>query len=184
VATATRLDRKAKGALIALLVVIAIILVLTVRSAIIAVTPDSLVAAPNPANQDEIIQLGRHTVLLRHGSTGNKIAHWLHGGSKSSRAFEVSDAVFAPNSDALTSEGERRVTMFADMMNHVDSLKARVLVSASAVDSRIAQLRAGRLRAALVEHHVPSSRIDISPEPIKGGAGLSSRPELVVVLST
>lgn len=183
-ATAGRLDRRAKGALAGLLVVLALILVLTVRSAVIAVTPDSLVAAPNPGNQDEIIQLGRHTLLLKHGTTGNKIARWIHAGSKSSRAFEVSDAVFLPNSDALTGDGEKKVERFSDMMNHVDAVKARILVSASSANAALAQRRAQRLRAVLIEEHVPSSRVDVAPEPIKGGAGLSSHPELVVVLST
>jgi hypothetical protein len=181
-ATARRLDRRARGALLALLVVIGVILVLIVRSAIVAVTPDSLVTAPNPANQDEIMQIGRHTVLLRHGSTGNKIAHWLHAGSKTSRAFEVSDAVFEPNSGTLTTEGQKRVAMFSDMMNQVDTVKARILVSTSAQDTSLAELRAQRLRAALVQHNVRPSRVEVIPEPIKGGGG--RRPELVVVLST
>jgi hypothetical protein len=183
-ARALGLDRRAKGALIGLLVVIALILVLTVRSAIVAVTPDSLVAAPVPGNQDEIMQLGRHTVLLRHGSVGNKIAHWLHAGSRDVHAFEVSDALFEPDTDSLTSDGEKRVAMFSDMMNHVDTVKARILVSASPANARLAGLRAERLREALVQRHVPSSRVDVAPEPIKGGAGLSSHPELVVVLSS
>jgi hypothetical protein len=183
-ATANRLDRRAKGALLALVVVIAVILFLTVRSAIVAVTPDSLVAAPNPANQDEIMQIGRHTVLLRHGSAGNKIAHWLHAGSKTTRAFEVSDAVFDADSDTLTADGEKRVAMFSDMMGQVDTVKAKILVSTSAQNASLAQRRAERLRAALVEHAVSSSRVEVLPEPIKGGQGLSNRPELVVVLST
>ncbi|HYX45843.1 MAG TPA: OmpA family protein [Sphingomicrobium sp.] len=183
-ATAGRLDRKAKGALIGLLLVVALILVLIVRTAIVAVTPDSLVAAPTPQSQDEIMQLGRHTILLKHGSTGNKIARWLHAGSKSSRAFEVSDAVFEPNSDTLSGEGEKRVVMFSDMIKQVDSVEARILVSTSTQNANLAQRRAERLRAALLQKNVPSSRIDVSPEPIKGGAGLSSHPELVVVLST
>ncbi len=183
-ATARKLDRRAKGALIGLLVVIALILVLTLRSAIVAVTPDSLVAAPTPGNQDEIIQLGRHTMLLRHGSTGNKIAHWLHASSKDAHAFEVSEGVFEPNSDTFTGDGYKRVAMFSEMMNHVDAVKARILVSTSTSNARLEQLRAERLRAALIQQHVPSSRVDVSPEPIKGGAGLSSHPELVVVLSS
>jgi hypothetical protein len=183
-ATAGRLDRRAKGALVALLGVVCLILVLTVRSAIVAVTPESLVAAPNPTNQDEIMQIGRHTVLLRHGSTGNRIAHWLHAGSKTSRAFEVSDAVFATNSDTLTADGEKRVGMFSGMMNQMDTVKAKILVSTSAQNASLAQRRADRLRTALVEHDVPSSRVEVIPEPIKGGARMSGRPELVVVLST
>lgn len=183
-ATAGRLDRRAKGALIGLIAVIAIILVLTVRSAIVAVTPDSLVAAPNPANQDEIMQVGRHTILLRHGSVGSKIAHWLHAGSKSSRAFEVSDPVFEPNSDVLTRDGQKKVAMFSDMINQVEAVKARILVSTSTQNADLAQRRAERLRAALVNHNVPSSRVDVSSEPIMGAARLSNRPELIVVLST
>lgn len=166
-----------------MLVVLAM-LALTIRSAIIAVTPDSLIAEAAPETQDEIIQLGRHTLLIRHGSVGSKIAHWVHAGSKNSQAFEVPDRLFQPGSETLTSDGETRIGVFSNMMNHVEALKAHVLVSTLEGNADLARHRAERLRAALIARGVPASRIDVSAEPIKGGAALSAQPELVVVLSS
>jgi hypothetical protein len=183
-ASLNRLDRRAKTALFGLFILIAGMLALTIRSAIVAVTPDQLITAPASQSQDEIIQLGRHTVLLRHGSAGARIAHWIDTGSHGSRAFEVRDSVFTPGSDTLSGEGERRATMFSQMMAQVDSVHGRILVSTFRGNARLAGLRAQRLRAELIERGVSPSRIAVSPEPITGGAALSIRPELVVVLST
>jgi len=182
-ATVTRLDRRAKTALFALFIMIAGMLALTVRSAIVAVTPDQLISAPTSQSQDEIVQLGRHTVLLRHGSAGARIAHWIDAGSHGSRAFEVRDSVFTAGSDTLTGEGEKRAVLFSQMMSHGVPVRARILVSTFRGNARLAQLRAQRLRAELIERGVAPSRIAVSPEAIAGGAALSSQPELVVVLS-
>lgn len=183
-ATARRLDRRTKRALAALVLIILVMVGLAVRSAIVAISPEPLISAPASENGDEIIQLGRHTLLIKQGSVGSKIAKWIHAGSKGARAFEVPDDLFQPNSDALTSEGESSVRVFSNMMNHVEALKAQILVSTLAGNARLEQLRAERLRATLIKGGVPPSRIDVSPEPIKGGAALSQQPELVVVLSS
>src|SRR3954470_13176268 len=121
-ASTSRLDRRAKAAMAGLVLVLFGLLALTARSAIVAVTPDGLVSAPTPENSDELIQIGRHTVLLKHGSASNRIAHWIHGGSANSKAFEVGDGSFVANSDALTPDGEQRVGTVARMMTHVRDL--------------------------------------------------------------
>src|SRR4051794_40984675 len=105
VAATGKLDRKAKVAMAGLLLVIALMIVLTIRSSIIAMTPDASVAAPTPENEDELIQIAGHTLLLSHGSAGNRMAHWLNTGSNDSKAFEVGDRSFAADSDVLTPEG-------------------------------------------------------------------------------
>jgi hypothetical protein len=183
-ATMGRLDRRAKTALMGLVVVLAFVFLLTVRSAISAVTPEALIAAPVPGNEDELVRIGGHTLLLKHGSATNRIAHWIYGKSRSSRAFEIGNRSFVPNSDALTSDGENRVGVIAAMMSHVSALKARILVSTLKGDPRIEQLRARHLRDSLIEHGIPAAQVTIASEPIKGGAALSAAPELVLVLST
>ncbi|MFL6737379.1 MAG: hypothetical protein ACJ8F4_10025 [Sphingomonas sp.] len=159
-------------------------LALTARSAIVAVTPDSLVSAPTPENSDELIQIGRHTVLLKHGSASNRIAHWIHGGSANSKAFEVGDGSFVANSDALTPDGKQRVGTVARMMTHVRDLKARILVSAHPNNPALSELRATHLRADLIADGVTPSRVSLSDEPIAGGRAFSKQPEIVVVISS
>jgi hypothetical protein len=161
----------------------AALLVLTVRGAITAVTPEALMAAPTPGNEDELIRIGGHTVLLKHGSAGNRIAHWIYGKTGNSRAFEIGSRSFAPNSDALSAEGNDKVGIIAAMMSHVRALNARILVSASNGNLRLEQLRAEHLREALMQRGIPSKQVTVNPEPIKGSV-LSADPELVLVLST
>ena len=183
VTAAGKLDRKAQLAMAGLLLVLAIIAVMTVRSTIVAITPDATVAAPIAENENELIQIAGHTLLLEHGSTGNRIAHWLKAGRADSKAFEVGDQSFASGSDMLTAEGERRVGVFARMMAQVRALKAHILVSNKQTDIKLEETRAERLRADLVKKGVQPSRVDLSTKPIDNGAALSRKPELVVVLS-
>ena len=167
-----------------LVLIILGLLGLGVRGAIVAVTPDSLVSAPAPENQDELIQIGKHILLLKHGSTSNRIAHWIHGGSGNSKAFEVADLSFVADLDALTAAGQRHVGAFAQMMAHVRDLKARIFVSTYRGNPQLAELRARHLRADLIADGVTPSRISVSHEPIAGGKTLSSRPAIVLVLSS
>ena len=178
------LDRKAKLSLAAMLLVVLIVVGAAVRASVVAVAGDSLLAEEGSTGDDEIVQIGGHTLLLKRGSAGNKIANWLHAGKKGSRAFEVGERSFVSNSDALTADGQRRVATFATMMSNVSELHARILVSSLKQDPRLAQNRAQRLRSEVIGHGVPGSRIDVQPAPIAGGAALAQQPELVVVLST
>jgi len=180
---ASKLDRRARTAVAGLALVVVAILGGVVRYSVIALTPESRVAAPTPENQDELIQIGRHTLLLGHGSAGNRIAHWLHAGSKDSRAFEMGDRAFVPNSDALTAEGERRVRMFAQMMDHVQTLDAHILVSTDETEVPLEQARAVHLRGDMISNGIPPSRISVSGEPVARAKALSQEPELLVVLS-
>lgn len=167
-----------------LILVLAFMLILTVRSAISAVTPEALIAAPTPGNEDELIRIGGHTILLKHGSASNRIAHWIYGKSQDSRAFEIGGRSFVANSDTLTSEGENRIGVIVRMMSQVSALNARILVSSLKGDPRLEQLRAQHVRAALIERGISSTQVTLAREPIKGGAALSAQPELVLVIST
>src|SRR4051812_39418864 len=108
VARATILDRKAKAAMAGMLLVIAAIIAVTIKSSIMSMTPDAAVAAQTPEGADELMQIAGHTLLLKHGSAGNRITHWLHARSNDSEAFELGDQSFAAGSEALSAEGERR----------------------------------------------------------------------------
>ncbi len=171
-------------AVAALVAVILLVLVLVARVSIIALTPETLVAAPSPASRDELISIGGHVLLLKHGSTGNRIAHWLHAESKSSRAFEVGDGAFVPDSAVLTSEGERRSDVFAEMIKQVHAVNAEIIVSANQGNVHLSQQREHRFRQKLVDDGVAASRLTISTEPVRGGAALTKGSELIVVLST
>lgn len=181
-ASTGRLDRKAKTALMGLLLVIVVLVALTIRSSVIALTPESLVTASDPQSQDELLQIGGHTVLLRHGSAGNRIAHWFHAGKKDSRAFEVGGSSFSQNSDVLTSEGQQHIEAFARILNNVQDLNARIL-STSKSNPELADRRAKRVQATLLANGVEPTRVKVSDESITGGKELSVEPEVVVVVS-
>jgi len=183
VAAAVKLDRKATIALVGLLLVIVVIVGLTIRSSVIALTPDATIAAPSPENQDEMIQVAGHTVLLKHGSAANRIAHWLHPGSGDAEAFELGDKSFVAGSDTLTPEGERRAEVFAQMMAHVAALDAEIFLSDQRTEVDLEKARAGRLRDDLISKGVQPARITLPDKPIDGGAALSRKPELIVLLS-
>ena len=100
-----------------------------------------------------------------------------------SKAFEVGDQSFAAVLDELTPEGERRANIFARMMAQVRALQAQIIVSSKQTDTRLEKARAERLRRDLIAKGVQPSRIELPDEPIDGGAALSRKPELVVVLT-
>jgi hypothetical protein len=180
---ALRLERNAKWGLAGLLFVLALLFATVIWHSVVALTPEQTVAAPTPESEDELIEIGGHTLLLKHGTAGNKIAHWLHAGSGGSRAFELGNLSFAPNSDAFTPEGERRVGTIADIMVHARALDAHIYASSAAADQRLEEKRATHLRGDLIAKGVTASRIEVYDDPIEGGEALSKQPEVVVVLS-
>ena len=181
VAQALHLDTRAKSAIGLLAVVVIGVLALVIRSSIVALTPESVVGPAAAASEDELVQIGRVTLLLKHGGVGNKIAHWVNARSSTARAFELHDRSFAPGSDALTSEGEARVTGFAQMMIAAPALRARILVMTDEANSDLAQRRAKRLQSILVGSGVPVSHITASTKQVEVGA--TADPELILILS-
>jgi len=184
VARSVSLDRKAKRAVSALVLVILAIFALVAWKSVVAMTPDSLVAAPTPETEDELIQIGSHALVLEHGSAANRIAHWLHAGSKNSKAFELGNRSFAGRTDALTAEGEQRIEAIAEMMTHVRALHAELFLSNGDIDRQLEDMREMQVRGALIADGVSPSRIDISDDPIAGGEKLAKEPEVVVVLTS
>ena len=183
-ARSVSLDRKAKRAITALLLVLLAIIALVVWKSVVALTPDTLLADPTAQTEDELIQIGSHALLLEHGSAANRIAHWLHAGSKNSKAFELGNRSFAGRTDAFTAEGEQRIEAIAEMMTHVRSLHAELFLSNGDIDRQLEEMRELQIRGALIAEGVSPSRIDVSDDPIAGGAGMAKEPEVVVVLTT
>jgi len=167
-----------------LLLVILAIIALVVWKSVVALTPDTLLADPTAQTEDELIQIGSHALLLEHGSAANRIAHWLHAGSKNSKAFELGNRSFAGRTDAFTAEGEQRIEAIAEMMTHVRSLHAELFLSNGDIDRQLEEMRELQIRGALIAEGVSPSRIDVSDDPISGGAGTAEEPEVVVVLTT
>lgn len=180
---ALHLDSRAKCAIGLLVVVVIAVLALGIRSSIVALTPESITGTSIAQSEDELVQIGRVTLLLKHGGVGNRIAHWVNARSSTERAFELYDRSFAQGSDALTSEGEARVSGFAQMMIAAPELRARILVMTDQGNSDLAQRRAKRLQSILVGSGVPSSHISASIKQIEVGARASADPELIFMLS-
>lgn len=181
---ALRLDRKAKSALAVLIVVLLGLLALAMWRSIVAVTADSLVAAESPDRGDELIVIGGHSFLLKSGSVGVRIAHWVHAGT-GSQAFEIGDRFFNGSSHEISKEGMSRVSAFAHLMDAVPSMKAQLFVTSRGQDPQLSELRVRRLREELTARGIDPSRISIAAEPINGGAALTSSnsSEMVLVLS-
>jgi len=179
-----KLDRKAKSAVWLVAILFLGIIILAIRQAVVTVMPQTIVATQAPETEDELIVIGGHSLLLNHGSVGNRIAHWAHAGSRDSRAFEVGDQCFTPASDDLTSEGSRSADTFAQLMNAAPAVNARIFASAYGNNPQLTEHRMGRLREALIRRGIKATRISVSAEPIAGGAALAAhRPEVVLVLS-
>jgi hypothetical protein len=177
------LDRRAKGAIGALVFVIAVILAMTVWNSVVALTPESAVASPGPETEDEIVQIGGHTMLLEHGSAANRIAHWLHAGSRNSKAFELGNQSFVAHSATLSSEGNRRVAAIADMMTHVKALDAEIYLESTPAEQALEGQRAMQIGRTLIADGVSGARIAVSDDPIRPGKDSRKQPEVVVVLT-
>lgn len=177
------LDRRAKRALGALVLVIVVILAMTIRNSIVALTPEEIIAQPGPQTEDEIVQIGGHTMLLEHGSAANRIAHWLHGGSKDSKAFELGNQSFVAHSAALSPEGTKRIAAIADMMTHVKALDAQIYLESTPAEQALEEKRAMQIGQTLIADGVSGARIAVSDDPIRPGKGSLKQPEVVVVLT-
>lgn len=177
------LDRRAKRAVGALTLVIAVILAMTIRNSIVALTPEEIIAAPGPQTEDEIVQIGGHTMLLEHGSAANRIAHWLHGASQDSKAFELGNQSFVEHSATLSPEGSRRVAAIADMMTHVKALDAQIYLESTPAEQALEEQRAMQIGRTLIADGVNGARIAVSDDPIRPGKGSMKQPEVVVVLT-
>jgi hypothetical protein len=91
-----RLDRKTRTAIWVLVGIALAIFALVVRNAVISLTPEKLATLENGSSKDELLVIGGHSVLLKHGSEEDRVVHSAHGGDDN-RAFEIDDDAFAPS---------------------------------------------------------------------------------------
>jgi hypothetical protein len=182
-----RLDRKAKAAIMAMILIVLGIILLALRSCVVALTPEQTIAAPH-SGDDQIVLLGKETMLLESGSVGSKIVSWLSAGGTKTRAFEVGDRSFPPGSDEPTQVGVRHLDRFAAVMKANSDVTARVIVpagNASQSEMQLSEKRAARIRTELLARGVPSSRISTEARAMAANATTANgQPApIIVVLS-
>ncbi len=181
-----QLDRKAKAAIAAVILIFLAIVLLALRSFVVALTPEQSVAASD-SGEDQIVLLGKETMVLPSRSVGSKIVSWLNVGGAGARAFEVGDRTFPPGSDEPTQLGLLRFERFAQMMRADSDVKARVIVppgNGGQSDKQLAEKRAARIRTELIARGVPISRISTEARTVAASAGISNgKQPIVVVLS-
>ncbi len=186
-AVRARLDRKAKAAIAAAMFIFVVIAGLGLRSCVVALTPEQTVAAPD-TSKDQLVLVGKETMVVPSGSVGSTIVSWLTAGDTGTRAFDVGDQSFRQGSDELTQLGVLRLERFAGMMRADSRVKARVFVFTDGVgssDEQLAEKRTARIRTELLARRVPISRISTEARAAPAGDAISNgkQPPIVVVLS-
>ena len=179
------LDRKAKAAVAGLFVIVLGISVLGLRSCVVALTPERPVAAPD-SSQDEIVLIGKQTMVVPSGSVGSKIVSWLSAGGRESQAFEVGELSFPPGSDEPSEVGLAQFDRFAALMRANVDVKARVIVFEGGEDRsgrQLAQKRARRIRAELLARGIPLSRVSAEAQAAPSQISAGKQPSILVVLS-
>jgi hypothetical protein len=182
-ATRVRLDRKARTAIWILVGLALTILVLVGRNAVASLTPQKLATLESGSTSDELLVIGGHSVLLKHGNSTDRISHSVHDGNDDSRAFEIGDRSFASNSDQLTSEGSIRADQISKVMVHVPRLAAQIVPLVDNQGTGLLSRRMQRFRANLIADGVAPNRVTLShADGTRHAAQAAGRAELIVVL--
>jgi hypothetical protein len=188
-AAARTLDRKARWAVAAVVAVFLAGPLLAIRSFVASAGADEPIVASN-ADDDELVTVGGHTMLLHQGSTARKIVDWIKIKSSDTRSFQVSDRSFAPNSAEPTPDGWTHLAQLALIMKANSALTAQILVPVHAAHPailRLEQMRAGRLRDELIRQGVPNERVTARASsdamPSLSAKQPPTSPQLVVILS-
>jgi outer membrane protein OmpA-like peptidoglycan-associated protein len=183
------MDRKARRAVTALVLVVIAAMALAVRSCVETITPAPLVADTG-SGDDQILLVGGETMVLQRGTVGSKIAEWLNRGGSGTRGFVVDDQAFAAGSDALTPEASVRLDRLVKVMKANDRLNARLLIttyegSDAAQRRQLAVKRSERIRAEMIARGVPETRIASAALPLsrRGARRNEQRPTILIVLS-
>lgn len=178
-----RLDRRARLAVTAAVVALLAGPLLYIGSRALAADEPIVVSSPQ---DDQLVLVGSHTMLLEKGSLGRRIADWLRLERADSRSFDVGDQIFAPSSADLTSEGAAQLTRFVQLMKAHPALYAGIVVTGRTKDAAALQLEAMRartLRNEMVSDGISPARISASEQAAGGEATSVGAPHLVVLLS-
>lgn len=178
-----RLDRKTRAAIWVLVGIALAILGLVVRNVVISLTPEKLATLESGSSEDELLVIGGHSVLLKHGSATEQVVHSARGGDDD-RAFEIDNDAFAPMSDQLTNEGSARAVQISDVMKHVPLLRAEIVPLADDHDTSLLSQRMRSFRANLIADGVPPARVTMSNDHGLGQSVRIHHPaQLMVVLT-
>lgn len=182
------LDRHARFAVLAVVLVFLVIVGMAVRSCVGAMTPETIVAQSQSGN-DQIIEIGNQTIFLERGSVASKVMQWINSGATDPRAFPIEDPVFQPDSDELTKDGKVRLQRFVDIMTK-NRLTANLFVTTyegtdAAERQQLAAKRANRIRGEMIGRGVPEAQISTAVERISwnSAGGRGKAPTMVLVLS-
>ena len=183
------MDRKARRALIALVLVVIATLIFAVRSLVESSTPPELVADSN-AGSDQILVLGNQTMFLQRGTVGSEIAQWLNSGAGRPKGFVIDDQAFVAGSADLTPEASVRVDRLVNVMKSDENLHARLLITTyEGADAKqrlqLARKRSEAIRSEMIERGVSSNRVATAVLPLskRGARRPDAQPTILILLS-
>src|SRR5881397_3793677 len=128
----------------------------------------SVVASGHPS-VDGVLRLENGaTVFLPNASLSQKVATWLAVETHAKPSFEIPGANFVASGVELTDEGRKNVAQLAQILSADPNLSATIVFSdRPEMDDGLRQLgqsRGSRLRAELIQEHVPPSKIASSTD--------------------
>jgi outer membrane protein OmpA-like peptidoglycan-associated protein len=189
-----RLDRKARIAVFAALLLMAGGPLMAIRNCVsIVQNGDRPVIAGHAVNDGLLRLKNGATVFLQDRALSRQFTAWLQLDSNAKSALEIADSNFARDSAEPTSAGRARIAQVAQVLNADPQLRAQITLANGAVDSveseRLDQSRAARVYEELLAQDVPASKVAavtqsasaVSVDPV--GIESGQRSHLVVVLS-
>ena len=183
----TRLDRKARTAVAAAVaLLLAGPLFLVVKHAISKVDSGSEAQVFHPQDDELVLLPDGSTLLVKHKSTGRRIAEWLKLDRKGAETFEVGNANFTPGSAELTPGGWQHLSEFARMLKAHHNVRAVILFSAYHGHPETVQLehdRADVIHDEAVKQGVDEEQINVAPEAFQAGHNAAKDEGLDVVLT-
>ena len=185
-ATARRpLDRKARTAIIAAVALLLAGPLFLIVKTVVAKLSGEPAQVFHPQNDQLVMLRDGSTMLVKHGSVGERIARWLKLNRKGQETFEVGNANFAPGSPTLTRDGWQHVVQFSQSLKAHRNVKAVVLFSPHHGDAATAQLeesRADTIRDEVLKEGVKADQIAVTREAFEVGHNSSKDDGLEVVL--
>jgi outer membrane protein OmpA-like peptidoglycan-associated protein len=117
----------------------------------------------NPA-ADEIVAVGRGTLVAPSGTPGREIADWLETHPNGTRNFEVGGHQFLGDTAQLTPESIERLSRLAVMLKAARDAKVSIIgysapEATERASSELSQQRAANVRAELIRFGIAPERI-------------------------
>jgi outer membrane protein OmpA-like peptidoglycan-associated protein len=183
------LDRKTKLAIGAVIAILLLIILMTMRSLVASMTPVALVAQSD-SGDNQLIVIGGQAQYFDPSTVAGKVANWINTGKTKTEAFTIGEQNFEPGSDQITPAGQVRLNRLVGFLKSDPGVTAELFVTtyegANAQDrEQLAKQRALRVRTAAIGQGIDPSRIAATiQKPISsGGASKQPPPMMVLVLS-